>query len=151
MRTSGGGALPGQKVVESILFRGHPMVRSTHPTTIEITTEEYLTENGDCIIGVGAAKGCAQLDQRLREGLRKMNSPVSIRILVGDQTFQVNARGDPRLALSHPHDMVIRKSDFISERTLAVHADAAARNLPRGMVHLLKDPRTIGRLDIEVG
>jgi len=47
--------------------------------------------------------------------------------------------------------MVIRKSDFISDRTLAVRADAAARDLPRGMVRALKDPRTVGRLEIEVG
>lgn len=127
------------------------MVRSTHPTTIEITTEEYLTENGDCIIGVGAAKGCAELDESIKEGLRKMDTPVTLRILAGDQTFQVNARGDPRLGLSHPHDMVIRKSDFISERTLAVHADSAAIGIPRRMVRLLRDPKTVGRLEIEVG
>jgi hypothetical protein len=139
------------RVVEVIAFRGHPMVRSTHPTTIEITTEDYLTENGDCIIGVGAEKGCAGLDQEVKEGLRKMEAPVTIRISVGDQTFQVSARGDPRLGLSHPHDMVIRKSDFISDRTLAVRADAAARDLPRSMVRLLKDPKTVGRLELEVG
>ena len=142
---------PSKKVMETISFRGHPMVRAVHPTTIEITTEGDLTENGDCIIGVRADKGCAQLEERVKEGLRRKGSPVTIRIVVGDSFFQVNASGDPRLDLSHPHDMVIRKSDFISDRTLAVRADAAARNLPRGMVRALKDPGTVGRLEIEVG
>lgn len=151
MKTRGDTLPTSVKVYESISFRGHPMVRSAHPTTIEITTEDYLTENGDCIIGVAASKGCEQLNERVKEGLRTKDSPVTIRLVVGDMTFEVKAKGDPRLELSHPHDMVIRKSDFISDRTLAVHADAAARNLPRDMVRALKDPRTEGRLEIEVG
>ncbi|MDE1853072.1 MAG: DUF371 domain-containing protein [Thaumarchaeota archaeon] len=140
----------GEVLKETVRFRGHRMVRSTHPTTIEVTTEEYLTENGDCIIGVGASKGCAQLDQRVKERLRLASARVKMRIIVGGHTFEMNARGDPRLKLSHPHDIVIRKSDFVSDRTLAIKADASSRDLPREMVGLLKNPETAGRLEIEV-
>jgi hypothetical protein len=140
----------GRAVKESIEFRGHPMVRSTHPTTIEITTENRLTERGDCIVGVGAAKGCAELGDEVKEGLRRKDSHVTIRILAGGKEFQVHARGDPRLQLSHPHDMVIRRSDFVSDRTLAVHADAAAKDIPREMVRVLRDPAVIGRIEVEV-
>jgi len=144
-------SLSGRRALkETVLFRGHPMVRSSHPTTIEVTTEDYLTESGDCIIGVGASKGCAQLDARIKERLRRKESRVTITILAGNLSFRVNASGDPRLGLSHQHDMVIRKSDFVSDRTLAVRADAASRNIPREMVRLLKDPTTVGRLEIEV-
>ena len=135
---------------DTVTFRGHAMVRSAHPTTIEVTTEEYLTENGDCIVGVGASKGCQGLDEAVKEGLRRAGSRVTIRLSAGGETFVVNARGDPRLELSHPHDMVIRKSDFVSERTLAVGADRSARDIPREMVRLLKDPKTTGMLEIEV-
>ena len=131
-------------------FRGHPLVRSFHPTTIEVTTEDYLTENGDCIIGVGASKGCAQLNARLKESIRGKGANMVIRIVVGTLSFEVKARGDPRLSLSHPHDIVIRKSDFVSDRTLAVRADVASRDIPREMVRLLKNPATVGRLEIEV-
>ena len=41
--------------------RGHPLVLGTHPTTFEVTCEKHLTENGNCIIGVAADKGCAGL------------------------------------------------------------------------------------------
>jgi len=143
-------ALTERFAKESVEFRGHPMVRSEHPTTIEITTDDHLTLNGDCIIGVGASKGCAQLDGRVKEGLRRRGSKVTIRILVGDHTYKVSARGDPALALSHPHDMVVRKSDFVSDRTLAVHADSASKDIPREIVGLLRDPATVGRLEIEV-
>jgi uncharacterized protein len=136
--------------MEAVEFRGHPMVRSTHPTTIEITTEDYLTENGDCIIGVGASKGCAGLGSEVKEQLRKPGSLVTFRIVAGPAMFEVRAAGDPRLTLSDPHEMVIRKSNFISDRTVAVNADAASRNIPRNLVRLLKNPATEGRLEIEV-
>ncbi|MDG7008158.1 MAG: DUF371 domain-containing protein [Nitrososphaerota archaeon] len=132
-------------------FRGHPMVRSSHPTTIELTTEGYLTENGECIIGVGAAKGCAGLSDAVKERLQTEGSTVTLRVVVGALSFQFRAQGDPRLALSDPHDMVVRKSDYVSGRTLAVRADASSRDLPREMVRLLKNPATRGRLEIEVG
>lgn len=135
---------------EVVLFRGHPMVRSLHPTTIEVTTEDHLTARGDCIIGVGATKGCAQLDGWVKGGLRRGGSDVTIRIVVGGTSFEVKARGDPRLELTHPRDIVIRKSDFVSDRTLAVGADSAAKDLPREMVRLLRNPSTAGRLEIEV-
>jgi uncharacterized protein len=126
------------------------MVRSAHPTTIEVTTEVHLTESGDCIVGVGASKGCAQLDARVKEGLRREGSRVTIRITVGGRTFVVKARGDPRLGLTHPHDMVIRKSEFVSDRTLAVGADGASNDIPREIIRMLKDPSTVGLLEIEV-
>ena len=134
-----------------VTFRGHAMVRSTHPTTIELTTEEYLTESGDCIVGVGASKGCSGLDGRVKDMLRRAGSVVTIKLVVGSESFTVRARGDPRLELSHPHDLVVRRSDFVSDRTLALGADSAARSIPRSMVFLLKDPRTAGRMEIEVG
>ena len=138
---------PGVEVVE---FRGHPMVRSSHPTTIEVTTEDYLSEDGECIIGVGANKGCSELSGALKERIRTDGSRVTLKVVVGDSSFMIRAYGDPRLTLSDPHDMVVRRSDYISGRTLAVKADASSRDLPRDMVRLLKNPATRGRLEIEV-
>ena len=139
-----------RKTKAVVTFRGHPMVRSSHPTTIEVTTEDHLTPRGDCIVGVGASNGCAQLDAQLKEGLRRKGSRVTICLFVGPYTFVVKAEGDPRLELSHPHDIVIRKSDYVSDRTLAVNADAAARDIPRDIVRQLENPDTVGRLEIEV-
>ncbi|MBI3840382.1 MAG: DUF371 domain-containing protein [Thaumarchaeota archaeon] len=127
------------------------MVRSLHPTTIEVTAEEHLTPRGDCIIGVGGTKGCAQLDERVKDGLRTAGSKVRVKIVAGAESFVVNATGDPRLELSHEGEIVIRRSSFVSGRTLAVGADAAAKDLPRSMVALLRSGDTSGFLEIEVG
>ena len=137
-------------VSESIAFRGHPLVSSLHPTTIEVTTDEHLTANGDCIIGVGAEKGCAQLGDALKAGLRTPWARVVMRVVSGPETFVLKASGNPRLELSHPRDMVIRTSQFVSERTLATGASAAARDVPRSLVARLNKPGAVGRLEIEV-
>ena len=131
-------------------FRGHRMVRSTHPTTIEVTTEEYLTEDGDCIIGVGASKGCAGLEPRVKEAIRSRGSRVRVRIVVDALSFEVRAFGDPRLRLSDPYELVVRRSGFVSDRTMATGADASSRDIPREMVRLLRRPDVKGRMEIEV-
>jgi hypothetical protein len=69
---------------------------------------------------------------------------------VGDRSFELTSCGDPRLTLTHPHDIVIRKSDYVSDRTLAVKANAAAKDIPRGMVRILRDPNVTGHLEIMV-
>ena len=127
------------------------MVRALHPTTIEVTTDDHLTPRGDCIIGVGAAKGCAQISEPVKTALRSSGARVTIRILVGGLRHTVLAMGDPGLELTNPHEMVIRKSTFLSDRTLALRADCAARDIPRPMVRLLTDPNATGDLEIEVG
>ena len=126
------------------------MVRALHPRTIEVTTEAHLTERGDCIIGVEADKGCSGLDPKFREALRTPGSRVSFRILVGGEEFRLSGRGNPELTTSDPREMVIRKTGFVSARTVAVGADKAACDLPRSMVARLTRPETRGWLEMEV-
>ena len=126
------------------------MVRASHPNTIEVTKEEYLTEEGDCIIGVRASTGCVGLDERVKDALKREGAVVSIRILVQGMSFELKAKGSPKLELGHPDEIVIRKSEFVNRRTLAIGANAAARDIPRKMVQELKKPTTLGRLEIEV-
>ena len=145
------GVAGGQVLKETVAFRGHEMVRALHPTTIEVTTEEELTARGDCIIGVGADKGCEQLGSATKAGIRTAGARIRVRILVGAMQFVVNARGDPGLELTNPREMVVRRSSFLSGRTLAVGADYAACDIPRPMIRLLTSPETVGRLEIEVG
>jgi hypothetical protein len=137
-------------VRDRIAFHGHPLISALHQMTIEITTEDRLTKEGDCIVGVGADIGCAGLDEAVKERIRDRSSRVLLRLVVGSDSFEVKARGDARLALTHPHDIVVRKSDFISDRTIAVGADAASNDIPRRMIAALRRPETVGYLEVEV-
>ena len=131
-----------------IKFSGHENIRSNHQKTIEITKDHNLTPQGDCIIGVNATSGCADLPQDLKDKLKDPNAKVTFSICVGDHEFIIKGMGHPELLLTHSEDIVIRKSDFICPRTLAVYCDKASDLLPREMVSLLQDPKTTGTFTI---
>ncbi len=71
-------------------------------------------------------------------------------IRVEDLEFGFQGFGSENLPLTDETEIVLRKSEFISPRTLAIQCDAAAIDVPREMVNLLKDPGTIGSLEIKV-
>ena len=144
------GGMRGVLARETVSFRGHPNVRSLHPTTVEVTTDETLSVKGDCIIGVAADRGCLGLSKTTKVALRTPGARVVLSFEVGGTAFAIQAEGHPDLLLSHPTDMVVRKSEFISDRTLAIRADASARDLPRNIVTELKDTTAVGRMVIEV-
>jgi len=133
-----------------IKFSGHENIRSTHKKTIEITKESELTPKGDCIIGVNASCSCLDLPSSLKEKLQDPKSKVKFSIKVAQYEFIVEGRGGEDLTLTHTEDIVIRKSNFVSPRTLAVKCDKASDLLPREMVTLLQNPKTRGIFTIIV-
>ena len=129
------------EICETIFAYGHANIRATHKTTFEITKESQLSKRGDCIIAVSADKAIGDLSFEFKEILRRENSKVTILIEAGETAEAVNAFGSPRLLLTHPTDMVIRRGDYICSRTLAIHADKAAYNFSRKLFEKLKNPR----------
>jgi len=119
---------------------GHPAVLSTHPTTLELTKEAALTKNGNCIVAVGSSAGLRDLPQAMKNALSSESCTARLTLMIGDHRFSLEGHGAKRLTFSHPTDMVVRKSGFVSDRTLMVHADRAAADLPRSLVELLQDP-----------
>jgi hypothetical protein len=117
---------------------GHPNVRSTHRTTLMTTTDDHLSTRGDCIIAVSAEKGLRDLNPRIKEAIRREGSTVRLIIETEGKTFEVEGFGDPRLTLSHPSDMVIRRSSYICDRTLMIRAGKAACDIDGSMIELLQ-------------
>ncbi len=128
----------GMPVRELIRCRGHPLVLSRHPTTFEVTKEEHLTEAGDCIIGVGADKGAADLSPEFRAALAREGAVVVTTLRCGPLEVEVRAEGHPGLTLDHPTDLVWRRSDFVCGRTIGVRSDYVARTLPRLLIDRLR-------------
>ncbi|MCH8915968.1 MAG: DUF371 domain-containing protein [Thaumarchaeota archaeon] len=133
-----------------IQFSGNEHIRSSHQKTIEITKDSHLTSQGNCIVGINATSSCADLPQELKEKLKVPGAKVTFSIRVGKHEFTIEGKGNPDLILTHSEDIVIRKSDFICPRTLAVKCDKASDLLPREMVSLLQDPKTKGTFTITV-
>jgi len=133
-----------------IQFSGHKNIRSNHKKTIEITKESHLTPSGDCIIGVNASASCADLPSLLKKKLQNPKSKVFFSIKVGTHEFNVEGRGHENLILTHMDDIVIRKSDFVCPRTLAIKCNKSSDLIPREMISLLQNPKTLGTFTITV-
>jgi len=120
---------------------GHENILGVHPTTLMFTKDVHLSKNGDCIVAMSADKSVADLSVEFKEELCKPTAKVTITIEAGGSREEIRALGSPKLCLCHQTDIVIRKSDYICHRTLAIWADKSANDLPRELVEKLKDPR----------
>lgn len=134
---------------EVITASGHPGVTARHGTTFMTTKDRDVGPNGDCIIAVGADKAVSDLSSDLKRAI-KSGRRLYITLKARGMVEKIRARGHPSLSLDHPADMVVRKSEFICGRTLAIGADKAAADLHRKFVAALRDPSTKLEMEIEI-
>ncbi len=137
-------------VTIAIFARGHRNIQGTHRTTFEITKEATLTERGDCIIAVEATKGAVDLPLEFKEAARKKGAQIAITIEAGELKEIVRAKGSPRLRFTHPTDLVVRKTDYVCGRTLAIVADKAASDFSRKLVEKLQNSSQRVRIRLAV-
>jgi hypothetical protein len=138
------------EVEEVVWAFGHQSIQATHPTTLMITKDAHLSETGDCIIAVAADKSVADLSEDIKEALRKPDAQLIIQIEAGDLKEQISAHCSPKLTLTHPTDMVIRKSSFVCSRTLTIHADKVSSDLSRELVAKLKNADQTVKITLKV-
>ena len=134
---------------EVIFGYGHENIKATHKTTLEITKDCRVSSEGDCIIVVAADKALADLNPEFKESLRKSNTKLTILIEAGETDERLTAYGCEQLPLFSSSDLVVRKSDYVCSRTLAVHADKAAIDLSRELVEKLKNPKQKVKITLE--
>jgi len=73
-----------------------------------------------------------------------------ITIVADEHSFSIHGKGSEKLTLKHPNDIVLRKSAFTCSRTIAINCDKASDDIPRAMVKKLQNPKTSGKLVIEI-
>ncbi len=119
---------------------GHPNILAAHKTTLEFTKDNELTLNGDCIVGVKADFDFGKIKEFIKNS---KNKKISIIIKTPDGKYleEINAELNPKF--NSDREMVIRKTDFISERTFAVRADKAALELDRRLIGVLKQENKV--------
>jgi len=132
--------LPSAKLKETIHARGHKNIQATHLTTLEFTKENDVSRSGDCIVAVSADKAMPGLSDEFREKLLEENARLTILIEAGGIAETVKACGSAHLTLIHPKEIVVRKSNYVSGRTLAVNADKASADLSRDLIEKLRNP-----------
>ena len=115
-------------------IQGHKNILATHKTTIEFTKDNYLTKQGDCIVGINANFN---------------NKPLKGKIMI---TIKIDGIKDTITATANPnfnsHEMVIRTSDFLDKRTFAINADKAAIDIKRNLVEKLKNSENTAAIEI---
>ena len=133
-----------------IPFTGHKHVLSLHEKTLEITKDDDLTPQGDCIVGVNSNISCIDLPEKMKKKIRNPETKIKFTLKVGKFSFKVNGFGSEKLTLKHVSDIVLRKSAFTCSRTIAINCDKASSDIPRDLVRLLQNPQTNGKMIIEV-
>ena len=122
---------------ETVSARGHEHVQATHESTFEVTTDDYLTPAGDCILAVEAARAPADFDDAVVAACRDHGATVVATVEAGGRREQVRGRGHPDLSFDSDRSAVCRTSDYVDDRTVMVGAERAAAGLDRGLVAAL--------------
>lgn len=117
-----------------VYCRGHPLVLGSHPTTFEITREDHLSTQGNCIVGIGADKGCNDLSPAFKQVVAHDDAILITRLSCGGITAEISSRGSSLMSLDHPTDMVWRRSTFVCGRTIGILSDFVAETLPRALI-----------------
>ena len=133
-----------------IPFSGHKNILSLHKNTIEITKDDELTINGDCIVGTNSSLSCIDLPEKFKKKIQNPDTVIIFTIVADEHSFTIHGMGSEKLTLKHSNDIVLRKSAFTCSRTIAIKCDKASDDIPRNMVKKLQDPKTSGKLIIEI-
>jgi len=136
--------------VEVVRATGHENVTAEHASTVEFTTDDWLTPAGDCIVGVAADHTPRDFSAEFRDACQDTEATITAEIAVGspdEEAVEIDdpahaatvvGRGDPDLTLLDDRSMVARTSAYTDdERTLLVEGDAAAGDLDRDLVEAL--------------
>ena len=134
---------------ERLICSGHPNIRALHQSTFEITKEESLTYSGTCIIGVHADKGLCDFNPEFVHSLASDTALLVTKLSAGKETCTITARGSSRMTLNHPTDIVWRRSSYIDNRTIGIHADFTAKTLPRELISAIIEEEKM-TVDMEI-
>lgn len=125
---------------EQIQAVGHEHVSAEHASTLELTSDDFLTPAGDCIVGIEADRVPADFDNEFVAACQDGSATIRVELEAAGHTGRLEARGDPELSFESERSAVIRTSEYVDDdRTIAVEATAAAGDLDRTLVEALAD------------
>ncbi|MFX1452781.1 MAG: DUF371 domain-containing protein [Promethearchaeota archaeon] len=127
-------------VLDIISANGHENILCTHSTTIEITKGKNLSKKGNCIIGIRASKACFDLNPSLKKKIKE-GSKIKITLKLNHLEDSFFGFGNKDLKLLDKRDMVFRKSNYISDRTVLINCTKSSEDINRELIKNLKIPR----------
>jgi hypothetical protein len=128
--------LRGEVPRDVFLARGHVNIRATNRHTLEITKDPYVTRRGDCIVACCAEKAAGELR---RDVLQALASRGVVLVVIEAGDVQVVVTGEtPGIMPTSRWRMVVRRSRYLDDSTVAIAADKAAADLDRSLVERLR-------------
>lgn len=128
---------------EQVTARGHDNVSAAHESTFELTTDDFLTPAGDCILGIEADRAPADFDAAFVDACQDAAATIEARLSVDGHSVTISGRGDPELSFDDERSLVGRTSTYVDDRTVMVEADAAAADIDRELVAALEGGATV--------
>jgi hypothetical protein len=122
---------------EVVHARGHENVSAEHTSTFEVTSDDYLTPAGDCILAIEGDRTPADFDDKFVSACQQSDSTIVATIEVGEHTETIEGRGHPDLTFENDRSLVGRTSEYVDDRTVMVDADNPALGIDREMVEAL--------------
>lgn len=124
---------------ETIRARGHEHVQSTHESTFEVTSDDWLTPAGDCILAIEADRTPADFADEFVEAAQSVDAEITATLSTEGHSHTITGRGHPDLTFAGDRSAVGRTSDYVDDRTIMVGADGAAADVDRDLVDALAD------------
>lgn len=125
-------------VREVIRAVGHEHVAATHTSTLELTTDDWLTPAGDCIVGIEASCAPTSFAPEFASACRSRDAEIVLTLEVGSHTERIRGQGHPELTFESERSLVVRTSEYVDDRTILVGANKAAADLDRELVAALE-------------
>lgn len=120
---------------------GHPNIQGTHRNTLEFTKDKEVSRKGDCIIGVNSDFDFKQIEEKI-----KISEKMILTVRSGSIKEEITAEINKDFC--DTHELVLRKSEFSSKRTLGLRSDKAAIDLSRSLIESMKNPETMAEIEI---
>ncbi|MBS3113987.1 DUF371 domain-containing protein [Candidatus Woesearchaeota archaeon] len=117
---------------------GHPNILATHKTTLEFTKDKEVSLKGDCIVAVKADFDLIKIKEFIKDS---KNNRIIIKIASEDKKYQETVSAELNPSFNSSKELVIRKTNFVSERTFAIRANKAAFDLDRHLISFLKEKK----------
>lgn len=137
-------------VIERISAQGHENVTARHQSTLEITTDDFLTPAGDCILGISADRAPETFDSGFIDACQDQTARITLTLAAGDVETTVTGHGDPELSFESDRSLVCRTSEYVDERTVMCGANAAACDIDRELIDALEAGADL-KATLEVG
>ncbi len=128
-------------MIFKIFSKGHRNVTSHHKSTFEITKDAEIGPTADCIVGVDMDKTMLDFPQEFKDKIANSNTKIIVELKTENGYDEITGFGHEDLTLTHPTDIVIRKSDYVCSRTLMIGADKAAKDLDGDLIDDLKNEK----------